>query len=709
MIKDTKFYFISNISSLFIAIFSLPIFTRLLSPSDFAILALFVLFGSLTSQIISLSLTEASRKFFFDDLNFVKINSTNFLAVMFIFILFAFIISLLTDKISNYIFDNKISGNIVMISYFYGCIIWFYQYLNTLFIIQQKSYDYFLINFFSNIASPLLAVLILINTELTYEARIIAMFGIFFISCFISFYLNRGLFKIEFDFKSIKKSFIFSIPLVPNSIVSQVHEATDKTMTNHFLGLNSLGILSIAVRIADISKLIINSFLQAWDPYFLKNASKDLLNKKRILSGFYIILSVVFLSCFSVSLFSEEIIKVLTVKEYFFTIKYIPLICFSIFLVHIFTSLSVNQLIKTEKTGTFFKVSLISLFMNVFLNLLLIPKFQIYGAIYATMISGVFSGAYSFFLGQKYFKIDIKFIRIIQLILIYIILNIPIYFFLVYELNWTIKLLLKLILLGAAITILIKLKFIRNYLFYSLKILTKKNLFMYKLFKKSLKLLFYPYDFFKYKILNFYLKNTSNAKRFDFIYKTNYWKSSFIGSRSGRGSDFETTEKIRVSLSNFIKKNEIKSILDIPCGDFYWIPLIGLDNISYFGADIVDDLIKLNEKKFKEPNLKFLKLDITQDKLPEVDLIFSRDCLVHLDDKEIFSTISNIRKTKADYFATTIFVERFDNNKSKLSDNWRPINLTKDPFNLGNPDFILDDSNNNQKDKRIAIWKISNI
>lgn len=709
MIKETKFYFISNISSLFIAIFSLPIFTRLLSPSDFAILALFVLFGSLTSQIISLSLTEASRKFFFDDLNFVKINSTNFLAVMFIFILFAFIISLLTDKISNYIFDNKISGNIVMISYFYGCIIWFYQYLNTLFIIQQKSYDYFLINFFSNIASPLLAVLILINTELTYEARIIAMFGIFFISCFISFYLNRGLFKIEFDFKSIKKSFIFSIPLVPNSIVSQVHEATDKTMTNHFLGLNSLGILSIAVRIADISKLIINSFLQAWDPYFLKNASKDLLNKKRILSGFYIILSVVFLSCFSVSLFSEEIIKVLTVKEYFFTIKYIPLICFSIFLVHIFTSLSVNQLIKTEKTGTFFKVSLISLFMNVFLNLLLIPKFQIYGAIYATMISGVFSGAYSFFLGQKYFKIDIKFVRIIQLILIYIILNIPIYFFLVCELNWTIKLLLKLILLGAAITILIKLKFIRNSLFYSLKILIKKNLFMYKLFKKSLKLLFYPYDFFKYKILNFYLKNTSNAKRFDFIYKTNYWKSSFIGSRSGRGSDFETTEKIRVSLSNFIKKNEIKSILDIPCGDFYWIPLIGLDNISYFGADIVDDLIKLNEKKFKEPNLKFLKLDITQDKLPEVDLIFSRDCLVHLDDKEIFSTISNIRKTKADYFATTIFVERFDNNKSKLSDNWRPINLTKDPFNLGNPDFILDDSNNNQKDKRIAIWKISNI
>ena len=130
MIKDTKFYFISNIASLFIAIFSLPIFTRLLSPSDFAILALFVLFGSLMTQIISLSLSDASSKFFFDDLDFIKINSTNVLTVLLIFILFGFFVFLLSEKISNYIFDNKIPASLVMVSYFYGCIIWFYNYLN---------------------------------------------------------------------------------------------------------------------------------------------------------------------------------------------------------------------------------------------------------------------------------------------------------------------------------------------------------------------------------------------------------------------------------------------------------------------------------------------------------------------------------------------------------------------------------------------------
>ena len=189
------------------------------------------------------------------------------------------------------------------------------------------------------------------------------------------------------------------------------------------------------------------------------------------------------MSCFTISLFSEEIVKILTVEEYFFTIQYIPIICFSIFLVHIFSSLSVNQLIKTEKTGSFLKISSITMLMNLFLNLLLIPKFQIYGAIIATMISGLFSGGYTFYLGQKNFKINLKLTTILYFILIYFIFNVPIYILLNYELNIFIKLIIKIILLFLVILILKKLKFIRNSLVYSLKILVKKKIFNEKINK----------------------------------------------------------------------------------------------------------------------------------------------------------------------------------------------------------------------------------
>lgn len=232
---------------------------------------------------------------------------------------------------------------------------------------------------------------------------------------------------------------------------------------------------------------------------------------------------------------------------------------------------------------------------------------------------------------------------------------------------------------------------------------------MNKLVNKLCKILFFPYDYIKYRLLNFILKKFNSQKKFNLIYKTNYWKSSFTGSRSGRGSDLETTLNIRQNLRKFILDHNIKSILDIPCGDFYWMSKLDLKQLSYTGADIVEELIEINNKKYKNSNINFLKLDIIKDKLPNVDLIFSRDCLVHLDNNEIISTLKNIKKNGSNYFATTIFEKNFNNDSSKLSDNWRPINLTKPPFSLNNPDFIIDDSNNNQLDKKIAIWKINNL
>ena len=40
-------------------------------------------------------------------------------------------------------------------------------------------------------------------------------------------------------------------------------------------------------------------------------------------------------------------------------------------------------------------------------------------------------------------------------------------------------------------------------------------------------------------------------------------------------------------------------MLDIPCGDFYWMKEVDLKDIEYIGADIVDELIKKNNDKFK--------------------------------------------------------------------------------------------------------------
>jgi hypothetical protein len=53
------------------------------------------------------------------------------------------------------------------------------------------------------------------------------------------------------------------------------------------------------------------------------------------------------------------------------------------------------------------------------------------------------------------------------------------------------------------------------------------------------------------------------------------------------------------------------------------------------GADIVKDLIDINKKKYENEKIKFMKLDIKYDKLPDSDLMICRDCLFHFSNKDI--------------------------------------------------------------------------
>src|SRR5271157_1733125 len=112
-------------------------------------------------------------------------------------------------------------------------------------------------------------------------------------------------------------------------------------------------------------------------------------------------------------------------------------------------------------------------------------------------------------------------------------------------------------------------------------------------------------------------------------YRKNTWLSK--ESRSGLGSELKQTREIIKQLPLLIKQFNIKSLLDIPCGDFNWMQHVDL-GCAYIGADIVKELIEENKRKY---NKTFVHLDLLTSKLPKVDLILCRDCLVHFSVEDV--------------------------------------------------------------------------
>ena len=217
--------------------------------------------------------------------------------------------------------------------------------------------------------------------------------------------------------------------------------------------------------------------------------------------------------------------------------------------------------------------------------------------------------------------------------------------------------------------------------------------------KKTIIKIFY---FFSLKKLNkrIYtsklLKIKSVEKRFSDIFNDNYWLDG--ESKSGSGSSLSTTKNIRTILPKIFDKFFIKKIFDAPCGDFNWMFHVLKNNkIDYLGADIVDNLIILNKKKYENNKIKFKKLDIRFDKLPKSDLMICRDCLSHFSYDDIYLFFNNFISSEIKYLLLTSHLNdklKFK-NKDIVTADFRLIDFFSEPFNFKkNYIYSFDDREN---------------
>ena len=188
---------------------------------------------------------------------------------------------------------------------------------------------------------------------------------------------------------------------------------------------------------------------------------------------------------------------------------------------------------------------------------------------------------------------------------------------------------------------------------------------------------------------------------------TNWRFGGWPESKSGPGSTMEETDIIRQQIKQLVKDKEIKSVVDVPCGDFNWMKDIVYSFEKYTGCDIVPEMIQDNQK-FANSIISFKELDLTQDdiEIPEGDLLIVRDVLGHLPLEDGQKAIANILKSKCKYLLTTTWYSLNDpnythenrDNTVTVEANWDrgaaafyPVCLHSAPFNFPKPEFYIEE------------------
>lgn len=144
-----------------------------------------------------------------------------------------------------------------------------------------------------------------------------------------------------------------------------------------------------------------------------------------------------------------------------------------------------------------------------------------------------------------------------------------------------------------------------------------------------------------------HLKKKRVEEIFSDIYKNNTWGGTPGTFYSGTGTSNPNTSIYIEKVIAFIHGHNIKSILDIGCGDFKVMSkVLEKVDVNYIGGDVVVDLIEHHQKKSSTENTKFIMLNAIDDDLPTADLVTIRQVLQHLSNDQIEKILSKLSKFK---------------------------------------------------------------
>jgi hypothetical protein len=202
----------------------------------------------------------------------------------------------------------------------------------------------------------------------------------------------------------------------------------------------------------------------------------------------------------------------------------------------------------------------------------------------------------------------------------------------------------------------------------------------------------------------------SPEETFRDIHRRHHWAGS--ASPSGAGAAEDQTARLRSELPALLAELRIRTLLDLPCGDYSWMATADLPLERYIGADLLPDLIVPLQERYGDRRRRFLVLDLTRDPLPEADLLLCRDCLVHLSQADIRAALRNVVRSGIPYLLTTTFPDGAD-NEDIVTGDWRVVDLRGPPFSFPPPRRLLNEGCTEGAgrfaDKSLGLWRVSDL
>lgn len=401
LIKNTIIFTLGSFGSKIISFFLVPLYTYVLTASEYGIVDLVVTVGTVAIPILTLNISEAVMRFALDkDADKEKITQigTRILLIGMLVGLLMFPVCGFFNKISQYsayiyfyvislaasqLYLCDLRGKELLIYYAIGNVLntFFVAVLNILFLLVLKE----------GIEGYLKAYII--ANVLTAIYAIIAGKG------YKSFY------SLRIDKKLLLQMVKYSIVLIPNSFMWWIMNSSDRIMVSGMVSVAANGIYAVSYKLPTLVSTLTTIFNQAWSYSAIREEGTEdecEYNNKvfKALIGMAMLIGIGLLT------FAKPFLSIYVSKEYYAAWKYMPFLTVGCVYLTMASFMATSYTVHKDSFGYLFSGMFGAIF-NVVMNFMLIPLIGVYGAAIATCISYILVFVFRLFHTRKYIQYNI--------------------------------------------------------------------------------------------------------------------------------------------------------------------------------------------------------------------------------------------------------------------------------------------------------------
>jgi O-antigen/teichoic acid export membrane protein len=189
-----------------------------------------------------------------------------------------------------------------------------------------------------------------------------------------------------FSWESLKKLLVLGIPAGIAAIASGLLTMTDRLMLGQFVSLHDFGIYSIAFAVSSAMLLVSSGLWQAWTPFVLQTHESDADAPARIGRAATYALAGLGLAAVTVSAFAAEIVTLLAAPQYRSSAGIVPVMAFGL-AVFGWSQIAATSFLIRRRNVPIAIVTWTAVGIAFIANLVLIPRFGLMGAAWATVLT----------------------------------------------------------------------------------------------------------------------------------------------------------------------------------------------------------------------------------------------------------------------------------------------------------------------------------